>query len=49
MAISEREGEKGAVYRWGTDNGKVLKTPDKLDLGLPLRAIKVCGNPIPEL
>ena len=36
-AVSEREG--GAVYRWGTDNGKVYRCPEKVKLPLPLRAV----------
>lgn len=43
-AVSEREG--GAVYRWGTDNGKVYRQPERLTLPLPnIRAVAVaCGN-----
>ena len=33
------------MYRWGTDNGKVLRAAERLDLGLPLRAVNVaCGS-----
>jgi len=39
-AVSERDG--GAVFRWGTDNGRVIPAPERV--GLPHEAIEVFGS-----